>query len=438
MKPYRFGFRLCLALIVLGVFSVAAQDQPQPLLTMLARVPDTPTSRSEIFFNDRRAIEAAYPPARMPADWAEFMALNEGDEADKELFPLAVWWRVFFNIGSSQMSQYFMLSEELPGVVGFDIFQVDQELSYGQPPEETLQLAGRFDLEAVRAAFSEAGFVQQDRAEVELWCGPQGCELGTQIDFEAVNPANPFGGKIGRKQPLIVTEDYLLSSPDFPVIENHLAVAEGKMGSLADAPEYRAAIQAVTAEGVLLQAYIWDGEILNRLSEIPRLPNLLTPEQRRQLFEMLLEGYETLPTYELLVFADTVTDTEQIARVALVYSDADAAKQASTILPNRIMNYTSLRVDRLFTELLQDRGVAEPQVDVLKNTDEGKTVVMITFATPKATPDQILALTPGNDNPPDVTAPGLVYNLLVQSAFSMDIGWLSTLPRETLEQLASG
>lgn len=437
MKAYRSGLCLCLALIVLGVFSVAAQDQPQPLLAMLARVPDTPTSRSEIFFNDRQAIEAAYPPAQMPIDWAEFTTLDADNATDKDLFPLAVWWRVFFNIGSSPMSQYFMQSADMPGAVGFDVFQINQELSYGRPPEQTLQLAGNFDLDAVRAAFSANGFVQQDRNEVELWCSPDGCDAGNMVNVRDRNVANPFGGEIGRKQPLLISEGNLLSSPSIQVIENHLAVSDGSMSSLADVPEYRAAIEAVTTQGILLQAYIWDGELLNRLGDLSLPLDRIPPEQRKELVEMMLDGYETLPAYELLLFADTVTETEQVAKVALVYSDAEAAKQASIILPNRLNSYVSLRVNRPFTEFLQDRRVAEPQVEVLKNTDEGKTVVMITFATPKATPDQILALTPDNNNPPDVTAPGLVYILLVQAAFSMDIGWLSTMPRETLEQLAS-
>jgi hypothetical protein len=439
MMLYRFLPGLCLgfALAVLGVVSIAAQDNQQPLLTMLSRVPDTPTSRSEIFFNNRRAIEAAYPPARMPANWAEFMTLLQGISDDKDLFPPAIWWRVWSRTVSSSQ-RFFMESETMPEVVGFDTFAIDQELNYGQPPENTLQLTGHFDLEAVRAAFSANGFVKQGQAEAELWCGPEGCDSGSRTDFGAINPANLFGGDLGRKQPLLISDGALISSPDDQVINDHLALLEGRISSLADAPEYRAAVESVTADGILLQAYIWDGELLNRLSDPPHLPESITPEQQRELLQRMLEDYETLPAYELLVFADTVTDIAQMAHVALVYSDMAMAQRAATILPVRIASYQSQWLRRPIVEVLKQRGVAEPQVQVIKNAETGKIVVLLSFATLKATPDQILALTPGSAEPPDVAAPGLIYRLMVNLALRMDLGWLSTLPRETLEQLANG
>jgi hypothetical protein len=78
------------------------------------------------------------------------------------------------------------------------------------------------------------------------------------------------------------------------------------------------------------------------------------------------------------------------------------------------------------------------EAHVVESDGTGKQVVLLTFATPKATPEQILALTPDNAGQPDVTAPGLVYRLLINAVFQRDAGWLSTTPREVLEQLANG
>jgi len=60
---------LLLTILSLSVAMAQNSVDEQPLLKMLAHVPDNATSRSEITFNDRKAIEAAYPPAKMPTDW---------------------------------------------------------------------------------------------------------------------------------------------------------------------------------------------------------------------------------------------------------------------------------------------------------------------------------------------------------------------------------
>lgn len=436
----RFISCLMVLLLMVSVAAVNAQDtfDQQPLMQMLARVPDTAVSRSDIYFHDRRAIETAYPPAKMPANWAEFELITP-DALENPLTallvkPLAVWWQVWQNNNSSLMGRYFNTFGDMPAAVGFDFFTIDQELNYGAPPQQTLQVMGSFDLDAVRTAFSAQDFTQEDRTDVELWCGPDGCESGSQVDVRNRNPANPFGGDLGRKWPLLVEDGALTSSPDLTVIDDHIAVTGDNLPSLADAPEYRAAVEAVTADGPLLQAYVVGGEMLNTLAgSLALLMNSdLTPEQLEELKDRLLEDYEPLPAFELMLIADTVTDTEQAARAALVYSDKAAAEQAADMLPERIANYQSLRVNMPFADLLQELGVDNVYVQVVK-TAAGKCVVLLTFAIPKATPEQILEFAPGNNQPAGVTAPGLIYNLLVQSAVMRDLGWLSTVPREALE-----
>jgi hypothetical protein len=338
------------------------------------------------------------------------------------------------------MAQYFLESENMPEAVGFDVFAIQAELNYGDPPESTLQLEGQFDLDAVRAALTAQGYEREDREDAELWCGAAGCDAGGDVNLADQNPSNPFGGKLGRQQPILIEDGRLISSPSLAVIEDHLAITGGSASTLADAPEYQAAVKALNPDGVLLQAYFWDGDILARMGQLDFLTKSirLSPNQLKTVLSTFLEDYETLPAYQLLAFGDVVTETEQVARIALVYSDDTAAQQAANLIPKRIAAYQSVAAHRPFTDLLKDRRVADVGVEVITDDTAGKSLVLLTFATPKATPEQITALRLDNPNPPDVTAPGLVYRLLVDAAFRFDLGWLSTVPREDLENFVNG
>ncbi len=434
---------ISLVMLMLSVFSlsaVAAQDSldDQPLYQMLVRIPDTPASRTEIYFNDRKAVEAAYPASRMPASWAEYISSDDARGKNADLLPLDIWWRIWRNQSSALSAQYLMVADETPDVVGFDYFQIEQEMTYGSPPTHTAQFAGRFDMDAVRAAFSNRDYVRQDEAGVEVWCSADGCENGAKINVRDRNPANLFGGHLGRSQPLLIEGNSLISSADEGVISSHVDVASGKAKSLADLPQYRAAVQAITADGPLMQAYFWDGELLAEMGVLSPgtfgLGERATPELLKRMFQDMLKDYEQLPMYQLLALADVATDTKQIGEVALVYTTEADAKTAAEILPKRIANYQSFVVKRSLVELLAERRVTEPVISVVDAG--GSFVVLIQFATPKATPEEIQQFDLRNPDAVDVTAPGLIYRLLIDSAFRRDLGWLNTVPLSVLEEAA--
>lgn len=425
-----------LLLLLLSLPVIQAQDslEDQPLMKMLARIPNISQSRSELYFNDRQAVEAAYPPAQAPADWAAFMAMNEAEGDDPEWLPLDIWWRVWRNQASAFSAQYMMQAEETPAVMGFDYFQIEQEMTYGTPPAQAMQLAGRFDLDAVRAAYTARGYAVQPGEALEYWCPEAGCDAGTQLNIRDRNPANLFGGQLGRSQPLIIDQGVLVSSSDETVMSEHLNVAAGQEQSLADLPQYRAAAAAMTADGSLLQAYFWDGELLVQMgtfSPAAMFGPSVSAEVIKRVLQDMLKDYETLPPYQLLGFADVASDTEQMGEVVLVYANEADAKIAAEVLPKRIANYQSIALKRSFVELLNARGVGEP---VIKLVDyEGMVAVVVAFATPKATVEQLQTFDITNFEPAEATPPGLVYKLLVDSALRRDINWLNTIPKAELE-----
>lgn len=441
-KNHRLRFiGLCISMLTLLSLSfVRAQDslESRPLLKMLANIPNTSQSRTEIYFNDRKAVEAAYPSAKVPKDWAEFKAMSDAKGKNADLLPVDMWWRVWRNQQSALTARYMMTSEATPSLVGFDYFQIEQEMTYGTPPAQTLQLAGHFNLDMVRAAFSLRGYTRQDKDGVEMWCPADGCESGSKLNMADRNPANPFGGELGRSQPLIIKDGTLISSPNEMVMQNHIDLAAGSEGSLADLPQYRAVVDAITADGSLMQAYFWDGELIAQMSVLSPASVLLgekaTPELVKKYFQDMLTDYKPIPAYQLLAFADVASDREQIGEVALVYDTEADAKSAAEALPGRINDYVSIAIKQPLTKMLKDRRVDEPKIDIVSSN--GKYVVVIKLATRKATSEEIQQFNVTNSNTPDVTAPGLIYRLLVNAALQRDLGWLSTVSLAAIEAAA--
>lgn len=431
-----------LATFMLALNTGAQEDDPQPepqhpLLDMLALVPNTPRSvNGLIMFSDWLAVEAAYPGTKKVTSWAEFDALGPDND---ELIEQTRWWKVFINM-LSNIGPYLLASEDAPEVVGFDLFEVDRVISYGSPPEQVLALQGGFDMAAVRAAFGNQGFTQEADGtdSVELWCGPDGCDAGLETSLSEHNPANPFGGELGRKQPLVIGEDYLLSSPSIGVVEDHLDVLAGGRESLADLPEYQAVVAALIEQGVVIQASFIDGEMLGQLADSSLMVNSgrpLEPEQQRALLETMLEEYETLPAPELIAFADVTTETEQVGVVALVYDNVDDAEHGTEIVKGRLESYSSVRAQRPFADILEERRVPF-LVPIVYEYSPDVMVGILQLPTQKATGDQILEVTEVSISPedrPDLTPPGLIYRFLVDAVFARDLAWVSTVPREELE-----
>jgi hypothetical protein len=207
---------------------------------------------------------------------------------------------------------------------------------------------------------------------------------------------------------------------------------------LADLPQYRAVVDAITADGSLLQAYFWDGELIAQMSVLSPAAAMLgeqaTVESVKQFFQDMLKDYKPLPAYQLLAFADVATDSEQVGEVALVYSTEADAKAAADVLLARINTYVSIVTKQPLTEMLKDRKVGQPTTKVINSN--GKYVVLVALATPKATSEEIQQMNVTNTDAPDVTAPGLIYRMLVSGALQRDLGWLSTVPLAELEAAA--
>ncbi len=429
------------AVLLAGVLVSSAAAQPtglddQPIMRMLAQVPQGALT-SYLTFSDRAAITQAYPEAQMPTELEAFFALDNDDQTP-ETRSLEIWWRVFSRYTSSMMAQSLTQADTLPTSLGLDFFQVQQELSFGQPPENTLYLAGTWDSESVRAALATRNYsLIDENAVAQLWC-EEDCLTGSQVQMEARDPGNPFGGNLGQNWPLLVGDGQLIGSRSEPLMRDYLSVANGELPTLAQDPLWRAAVTAATQKGILLQAMALRGDDLLFLSEPLAGINLqtLSPEQIQRLAETILEDYVSLPAFQILLLADTVSEGQQVGKVILTYATEADARAAAEILPGRIGAYISLVTQNNFTEMLTDRNLMPPSVAV--QSAEGLFSVVIDFTAPQPDVETLLSLSFSDPLPEGYAAPGSAFSLLAQSVFRQDLGWLSSAPREALEALAGG
>lgn len=259
---------ICTAvLLALLTNQVQAALDIDPLLEIMTQVPDSPMSRNWINHANPAAIEAAYPPAKAPANLDELPVPSADITGDPAHNTVGQWWSVFKNLHVPTQT-FLALAKDVPATMGFGYFDIHQEIMYGQPPAPALQLTGDFDMDKVRKAFQASGFARSDRTDVELWCGPTGCDQDALPDPKGAQSANLFGSDLNRNGPLIIGQGYLTSTPNINFLKAHIATMGKQASSLADAPQYRAAIKAITQNGTLLQATFLDGSMLTDLANL--------------------------------------------------------------------------------------------------------------------------------------------------------------------------
>lgn len=390
--------------------STTAPTSPStPLLSLLYGIPERPLSQSEdfVYFADYAAMESAYDAIR-PADAEQVANISTADQAHQ------VWWTVFQN--SWSFSQYWLASlESGPQEVGFSPLEVDQAIRFGVAPGDGLMLAGRFDADAIRTAYqANVGLSPKDFGGTTVWLRGEDPADGFQVDPSNVLRANPFGGGLGRRQPLIISDDLLMSSADLELVLAHPGAAAGTVPNLADAPGYRAAVNAVSEDADVLQAAIAGPIMAQTVAYAPIQPSsdeLLSPE---------------MPVFQLLILADVMTAEEQIARLGLVYQDAESAETAASVLLDRLASRPSRSGDS-YAKLLTPPNGSGPRHYVAQQSDQ--TVLVLEFPAPRATPEEIVAMLDPGGSDGTATRPGWVYGRLLNMFYQRDATWLSTQTR---------
>ena len=380
--------------------STAMTDAPNYFLQMLAHIPDTDLAKTgPLSYANYRALIASRSGAPEYESFEEWQAA-----ADAESDDFGLWMAAFRGLtgGPSRMIQdSFLFGGEWEDVVGFDFFDIDRGIEFGRPPELGIVLAGEFDTDAVSSAFSNRNYTSEAVGDFMLWCNPNGCEDGLTQNIAEVNRANPFGGFLGREEPVMVSADIILNTPDFGLLGQLVETNTDATPSLADNPTYRAAAEAIHREGQLLQAFI------------------ISPEWffgEGGLIQVEDEA-EPIPDYQLLVLADTATEDAQIAYVGLIYDiEADAQLAAESIV-HRIENVESLARATPLMDIFTERGVESINSQVVAHEATGHYVMLLSMRAPL----------PSNE-PDDgnrLVSSSMVYGTFYRMIQQFDVAWLA-------------
>jgi hypothetical protein len=412
MQPPKMLLRFIFILLVLTLsFNlVTAQNNnedelapgdPRHLLTLLSFVPDTLENRQQLVtFTDTAAALAARPAAGSYASVAEWLE-DDSDRAGLFLSTLVL---------PAPIAQFVRIQESAPALVGFDIFDAERALEFGAPPAHVLILQGSFDSQMIIAAHRLRDYTVEplemtDRDAI-LLCGSDDCD-GMEISIITRDPANPFGGELGRRQPVVVVgDDTVYSSPSLEAVQAVTAAASSERPSLADSADYQAVVTALQSDnlGLLRQALITHGTTLGAQ---PGDSALVNPPS---------EALTALPPYLLVAFADMASEDAQFAVIALVYTTEQAAQTAIDAIPERLAAMQSLVQPRPWMALLEERGMTLEGAQVIANDDESRFVALLPFHYDLPSDER--------DESGFFTMSGLGYRLFLNAIYRRDTGWL--------------
>jgi hypothetical protein len=375
---------LLTVLAMLPVHPTSAQPAPDPLLDMLALIPDTPDARPSnglgVTYADYHAVLEA-SGIKIPAN----IAALAGPAGAR---PLSVLMRVI--AGPGTLMTYFLRFDSK--TVGFDLFDISRAAAFGTPPHDGMILAGAFDAEKIGAALTARDFEKNDVEGVTVWSRFE----DAKIQITAKEPGDPFGGYLGMAARIAVLPGYLANSRYWDITKAIVAASKKEQKSLADAPDYRALADAITDpqtyQGTLLQALFFPVYTLETGTfEVRGLQN--PPD---------LSQYAALPAYSTAVLGDRQEGATQVHLVALLYPDTDTAQRAAAELQKRIAGFD---ITRVYTKL----GVTVDQAHVYKApSGMAVAVVSVRYNLPPATPDP---------ETKRYTQPGLIFRLWVNAIY---------------------
>lgn len=412
----RKWFIFSLLIVILGAASVSAQEEDSsPLLDMLAKIPADLSAQEWLTYIDYHAIMDARPGAPTPTSWSEAADILEQEDQEHALFMSAL---MSYQSGPSEIPQGLFRAGETIDAIGLDLFAVDRAIQFANPPSSVTILEGTFDTEAITSAYAELDYTESDEAGLMLLCPANGCDTGMEQNLATRNPANIFGGQLGRSQPLLVGENWLASSASDTALNSVVAAVSDESESLADLPAYQLAANALSAKGTVLQSYfILPTMIGGSITDILLMNSRMTQEQVKAILERLEVDFEPIPAYSLVVLAEVATAEEDLTVITLIYPDGETAAAAAEVLPERIEKYTSLVTQQQFSEMLEERGVTSVDTEVVEGEERAALVLTLHASLPETdTPD-------GASRPQQL---GLVYALFVRSYMARDLGWLAT------------
>jgi hypothetical protein len=416
-----------LSLVLMSVSISVAQDATEepdepttdtpPVLELLSLVPASINFSGSNFigFSDFNAAIATRDGAVDYESWDEFQAdLDDGTEAGSLLIQS-------LPLSGFTGAQYLLYGgAEMPELMGFDFFDLDASLNYGVPPAQVTLYQGEFDADQIDAALTNSGYVSDELDGAPYWCAEAGCDTGMMQDLPNRNPANLFGGDLGRRFPVLLMDDVVAASASDTEVEAVSEVYQGENESLADDPNFQTAVSAmygsfdVEDQPQLRQAYFVPADAVAIVND-PAFFTQMTEEQIAAIRERLMtEMPDPLPLYQLVSLGDFGNSTHQYAQVVLVYSDEADAQTAIEIVSQRLETMNSMRLAKSVQEILDDRQMELLEPVVYADEATGQYAAVFNFEYPLPTRGEQLEMA------------GLGYRLFLDMIFSRDMLWIAS------------
>ncbi|MBW8012782.1 MAG: hypothetical protein FVQ83_16310 [Chloroflexi bacterium] len=315
-----------------------------PVLDLLRFIPDTSDYRRYVYYGDADAWHTSWDIPRID-DYEELEGL------DRE--SLAFWMRLLPEQTTPPQSlgtQYLRVDDQR-GYYGFDIFVVDRYLEAGSPPETITVIEHNIDQDQIAEALDDSGYDSES-------LDPEGELYSINEDYEIVMDFPTRSGALGNLNRILLLDSQLILAKATEVIDVSVEAYTGEQDSLAENPDYIAAVSAiedleVSETSELVGMMFMDGDQLSGMDiYITAIVGSQASQEVRDTVQADLEDYSDpeLPTFSLAAFATRHTNGETYLILAVVFPEDEDPESAAEILANRMENYVSIFTGRDFSE----------------------------------------------------------------------------------------
>ena len=300
----------------------------------------------------------------------------------------------------------------LPSAVGIDWFDVDRAAAMAGPVIVLHGDALSADTAEFRAAMKTNQFELRDENGGQLWtrfaAGESRSDAAFQADASGSHFLDFFGVTDGRGAGIAPLPHALLGTPDWNSVRS--AMLGPDQGTLLKAKTpFGPAVEALNAplsdERLLVQAALFGIHYEGADAARVMLGQFATDEQVESLRRALAER-PALPRYDLIALADIQDGPDEVALVALLYPDQEAAARAARVLADRFEHYRPLGLPTSLIATVDGRVTA-----LVFESSDGKYsgAVAVLRTTPKAEPDL------------SIWRPGRMFRLLLEGIAMGDV-----------------
>jgi hypothetical protein len=234
-------------------------------------------------------------------------------------------------------------------LLGYDVTNIDQTIEAGQPPEMVSLLRGRFDPDAVAAAWAANGYTM---SEID------GIPVATLFEDAAIDPKIEISRiALARMNNAAFLPDGTLAyAATLPLMEQAIATANGKAESLAARVDVAATLPAL--DRPLASAMLVSGDSLSIAAQTPvNLPDgvevEIEPDDPMPPIAFGIIGIT--PGGPTLIYDEGEEPVIELPPATLVYrllmTEPGTAGEAAEVVDARLGTMTSSRTQQPLTEL---------------------------------------------------------------------------------------